>query len=117
MDESRKLLRANIRKANIAKAKTRHGHSANGKLSPTYNSWIAMKRRCSDSTRKNYEEYGGRGITYCERWKSFDNFLTDMGERPEGMTLDRKDTNGNYEPGNCRWATASQQIRNRRSWK
>lgn len=69
-----------------------------------------MIQRC-DSSHKNY---GGRGITVCERWRSFENFLVDMGERPDGKTVDRKDVNGNYEPGNCRWATKAEQNQNRR---
>ncbi len=91
-----------------------HGHRA-GKKSPTYNSWQAMKRRCYRPNHKNYADYGGRGIQVCARWrKSFDAFLADMGPRPEGMTLDRADVNGSYEPGNCRWATKSEQNYNQR---
>lgn len=88
----------------------RHGHSH----SPTYRSWYAMRQRCENRKNKRFEIYGGRGISVCERWKLFDNFLEDMGARPEGKTLDRIDCDGNYEPANCRWATASEQMKNRR---
>lgn len=80
---------------------------------PTYRAWNDMKKRCLNPTNKVYPRYGGRGITICERWLTFVNFLADMGERPDGLSLDRIDNNGNYEPGNCRWATWSQQMLNR----
>lgn len=79
--------------------------------SPTYRSWKSMLARVKDP---RYQYHKGRGITVCERWTKFENFLTDMGERPPGTTLDRSDNDGNYEPGNCRWATSKQQARNRR---
>ena len=83
--------------------------------SPEYNSWAAMKQRCTNPKHIAFNHYGGRGITICERWVKFENFLADMGKRPSSAySLDRIDTNGNYEPGNCRWATHSQQICNRR---
>jgi hypothetical protein len=73
-----------------------------------------MKQRCLNPKATAYAYYGGRGVTICERWMSFDNFLADMGERPEGRTLDRIDPYGNYEPSNCRWATYAEQTHNRR---
>lgn len=92
-----------------------HGHNRkNGKKSPTYNTWAKMNDRCNSPKCSEYKWYGGRGITVCDRWKSFVTFLADMGERPEGKTLDRKDCNGNYEPSNCRWITQKEQANNTR---
>lgn len=83
-----------------------------------YSIWLNMRGRCTNSNVPEYKHYGGRGISVCDRWKEkdkgFDNFLEDMGERPEGLTLDRINNDGNYEPSNCRWATWSQQMLNRR---
>ena len=83
---------------------------------PTYLSWASMKRRCYDKNFKQYKDYGGRGVTVCDRWlESIENFIEDMGERPEGCTLDRIDTDGNYCKENCKWSTKSEQVRNRRA--
>jgi len=81
-----------------------------------YYTWQNMRRRCLDAGNCQYKNYGGRGIKVCERWlESFDNFLSDMGEKPRGYTLDRIDNDGNYEPGNCRWATVKDQCANKRT--
>lgn len=84
--------------------------------SATYNSWIAMKQRCYYKKHFAYKYYGGRGIVVCDRWKdSYENFVTDMGERPKGMTLDRKEPDGNYTPENCRWSSRTMQQLNRKA--
>lgn len=82
-----------------------HGHKLSTGPSRTYRTWQAMIQRCTNPNRDNYPAYGGRGITICGRWReSFAAFLEDMGERPDFMTLDRKNPDGNYEKGNCVWA-------------
>lgn len=87
----------------------KHHHSG----SPTYVSWCAMRQRCNNPNSPVYGYYGGRGIRVCPRWDDFAHFLADLGERPEGTTLDRIDSDGHYEPGNVRWATPRQQTTNR----
>ena len=96
----------------------KHGHTVGGKWSRTFQSWSDMKTRCYNKNSLDYENYGSRGIVVCDRWRdSFENFLADMAEKPAGLTLDRINNDGNYEPGNCRWATYSEQNKNRRKFK
>lgn len=103
----------------------KHGHSGdhakNKQASRTYRSWTGMLSRCSNPKTTQYENYGGRGIIVCDRWKGsqgFVNFLSDMEERPAGKTLDRfPNKSGNYEPENCRWSNPQEQVDNRRTYK
>lgn len=96
------------------RGQVKHGHAVGGKVSGEYRAWQNMKERCLRTTNVRYKDYGGRGITVCSRWMKFENFLADMGLRPSGLTLERKDNDGNYEPSNCMWATLSAQMKNRR---
>ena len=92
----------------------KHGHARRGRETPTYVTWKHMRRRCYSSICKDFKFYGARGIKICRRWRSFANFLADMGEKPPGLTIDREDNDGNYEPTNCRWATRADQVKTKR---
>lgn len=101
----------------LVERSTKHGHCAGGNFSPTWWSWSGMVARCTDPTNDRYVEYGGAGIKVCDRWlgeDGFVNFLADMGERPDGTTIDRHpNRKGNYEPANCRWGTDEEQANNK----
>jgi hypothetical protein len=92
----------------------KHGNAVRGKMTKTYQAWVSMRARCNDPHTKGFHNYGGRGISACERWNDFANFLADMGEVPPGLTLDRINNDLGYFPENCRWATYKEQIHNRR---
>ncbi len=95
---------------------TKHGQATRTNRSREYETWIRMRARCNNPKDKQWSDYGGRGIKVCERWNKFENFLHDMGKRPESLSLDRwPDKNGNYEPSNCRWATSVEQNSNKRN--
>lgn len=89
-------------------------HKTDHYKSRTYNTWDNMIQRCENENRREYKWYGARGIKVCPQWHDFATFFADMGERPKGLTLDRVNNDGNYEPGNCRWATSEEQAANRR---
>lgn len=91
-----------------------HSHTLGRSQSPTYRTWALLKQRCSNPNYDKYSAYGGRGLDYDPRWQEFSAFLADMGERPDGHTLDRIDNDRGYWPDNCRWATPKAQQRNRR---
>ena len=98
----------------VVKAKVKHGHAGKTTRTPTYRSWESMRSRVLGDSYKGRKHYRDAGVTICQKWDSYENFLADMGERPKGTTLDRIDPFGNYEPSNCRWADTITQRNNRR---
>lgn len=102
-----------LKRARLGKETTTHGHTKKRGKSYTYLSWAAMKERCLNPNNNRFKYYGKRGITIDPSWMTFDSFLSDMGERPDGTSLDRIDVNGNYCKENCRWADAFTQARNK----
>lgn len=114
---NKKLLNGNNGSCGCMRGKARLTHGKSrlspcGPSTPEHQAWTGMRQRCYNPNAQRYPRYGARGIIVCARWHDFAMFLADMGPRPEGMTLDRKNNNGNYEPDNCRWATRKQQQRN-----
>lgn len=100
-----------LQKDVVKRSGTTHGKSKTG----TYSSWAAMWSRCTNPHYSGYKDYGGRGISVCEQWRSFEQFLADMGERPPGMSIDRREVMGNYTPANCKWSTKQEQENNKRN--
>lgn len=107
------LLRGHTRSCGCLVKDMHLTHGATG--TTTHRTWLAMRARCNNPKHADYPNYGGRGIKVCARWRAFENFLADMGERPKGMSIERRKVNGNYTPRNCEWATPQQQSSNRRN--
>lgn len=100
-----------LQSENAKRLFTTHGKSK----TPEFESWTSMRNRCLNSKNKAYKNYGGRGVEVCDRWNKFENFIKDMGCRPYGYEIERKNNDGNYEPSNCKWATIKEQGNNRRT--
>lgn len=105
-----------LKAARIGTVNYKHGAASNGDLTGAYRFWRTMRDRCYNEDNNRFYAYGARGIKVCDRWRdSFENFFADMGERPEGMSLDRINVDADYSPDNCRWASTAEQARNQRT--
>ncbi len=104
-----------LRKEKQKKKVTKHGQSTSKGQSLVYTTWRNMLNRCYSPNNSEYSNYGERGIKVCRKWWKFKNFYKDMGDKPKGLTLERKDNDGNYKPSNCKWATQQEQAQNRRA--
>ena len=114
--KEKEVLTYNVKSGRTKSCGCLRGEAHGLKGSSTYNSWANMKNRCLSLSHDAFKDYGGRGVKICSRWKSsFNAFLEDMGERPNGHTLDRVNNNGNYEAKNCKWSTREEQANNTRS--
>lgn len=104
-----------LRREVVGQAMTKHGSAARGKVTRVYKIWNGMVARCNTPSATGFDRYGAVGVTVCQRWMLFENFLADMGEPPAGFSIDRRDSAKGYEPANCRWASRQTQNENRKS--
>lgn len=102
-----------LRTEKMVKRSTKHGHARRGRHSAEYDIWVSMRARCNDRRNKSWSQYGGKGVRVCKRWEVFENFYADLGPRPKGTSLGRKNDAGDYRRGNVEWQTVAQQAAHR----